>query len=209
MILLPPTTLVCDYEQISQYLAIAWKFSWPWAKPGRYRYFWTFLVDTWVLTKVSVGCSQETLYIDRTGLELSASLCKAKLWWGIHHIIKPKCAHRHGSRNCIVKPENNSYKYTHKSPINVLAIHQCAKIQSLTQSATWSTILLCFQSNVKAFYHQSTGAPELSLLDLAWKSLTAGKKTAEFLQKRKASSVAHLISVLTAEQVSFRKALWS
>lgn len=164
---------------------------------------------TWVLTKVSVACAQETLYIDRTGLELSASLCKAKLWWGTHRIIKPKCAHRHGSRNCIVKPENNSYKYTHRSPINVLAIHQCAKIQSLTQSATWSTILLCFQSNAKAFSHQSTGAPELSLLDLAWKSLTARKKTAEFLRKRAASSVAHLISVLTAGHVGFRKALWS
>lgn len=149
-----------------------------------------------------MGCSQETLYIDRTGLELSASLFKAKLWWGTHHIIKPKCAHRHGSRNCIVKPENNSYKYTHRSPINVPAIHQRAEIQSLTHSATWSTILLCFQSNAKAFYHQSTGAPELSQLDLAWKSLTAGKKTAEFLWNRTALSVAHLISDLTAGHVS-------
>lgn len=132
MILLPPTPPVWDYEQVSQYLAITWKFSWPWAKSGPHRYFGAFLVDIWELTKISLGCSHETLYIDRTGLELRASLCKAKIWWGTHYIIKPKCVHRHGSRNCIVKPENSRYKYTHRSPINVLAIHQCAKIQSLT-----------------------------------------------------------------------------
>lgn len=119
MILLPPTTLVCNYEQVLQFLAIAWKSSWAWAKSGTHTYFWAFLVDTWVLTKVSVGCSQETLYIGRTGLEPKASFCKAKLWWGTHYIIKPKCVLRHGSRNCTVKPENNRYKYIHRSPINV------------------------------------------------------------------------------------------
>lgn len=144
-----------------------------------------------------------------TGLELKASLYIAKLWWGTNYIIRPKCVHRHGSRNCVGKPGNNRYKYTCRSPINVLAIHQCAKIQSLTWSAIWSTILLCFLSNAKAFYQQSTGVLKLSLLDLVWQSLTARKKTAKFLWNSMASSVVHLILVLTAGHVGLRKALWS